>query len=157
MPLPLPLAGNPITAKEAQTYIEAQIKLKECLQTHLLDSITLGQVKDQTMKDMNIFYSSDVNAFIFDKSLVMRFFPEDPKSPQADYLMVIIGAKPKGNPIEGNPTIVIAGVVDNPNGDGTYLSLPIPQPGTEQPPFKVLLKFPDQNQAIPSPIEFKIV
>ena len=160
MSLQTQFAGKPITAEEAQNYMAKQLELKKCLKDEVLSEITLGQIKaSPTMKDTNTFFDSDVNAFIFERDLVTRFFPTD-GSPVADYLMVVIGAKYKNDAECGNPTIVVAGVKQqgaDSKGKPIYVSLKIKDPATEQPGLVVYPKFISPQIVGDEQIEFTIL
>lgn len=162
MPLPTQLAGVPRTAADAQKYINMQISVKKFLQENILTSIPAADfVSNQLMKDTNTFFDSDANAFIFDKTTVMRYFqPDDKNAPTAEYLMVILGTKYKDDDEKGNPTIILAGVNEDKSkpGTNTFLSLNIKDPATEHPPRQTISNFPGHNiDDTPAPIEFRMI
>lgn len=130
-------AGMPITADVAQKYIEAYLPLKDCLKKKVLKKITpADEAQDNDFTGTKKFFDSDVNAFLFSKETVMRFFE---KEADAGYLMVILAAKFKEEEA-GIPTVVIAGV--NKTDNNTFVSLNIKDPATEQPPRIVITEFP---------------
>jgi hypothetical protein len=62
---------------------------------------------------LNNFFSSDKNAFVFEKAEVLRHFND----PQATHLIVVLGAhiEEDGRPFKtGSPTAIIAGVHEEP-------------------------------------------
>src|SRR4030095_4635857 len=116
-------AGKPITALQADHYLKKYVAIRENLQKSsmpLKKPTTGTQSQQREIDDVNIFYQSDVNAFIFSKELIERFFSSEKK---ADYLMVILAAKYEGKE-QGNPTVVVAGVNKKSDGKG-YKSLSI--------------------------------
>ncbi len=160
MSLPINLAGKPIKAKEAQSYIDKHAELKKCLKQDILSKLSTSQRDaNDTTKDTAKYFDSEVNAFIFSKETVTRFFePTDSTQPKAEYLMVIMGAKFMNDDERGNPTVVIAGVNEHPTKADTFLSLKIEHPATEQPPKQTITKFPtDHPQAGPMQLEFKML
>ncbi len=146
----IPNAGTPITAEEADKYLKKFVEIRENLQIEAMPITTRIRIESQNMdvlEELNTFYTADVNAFIFSRSLVERFFSglnenEQPQ-PKADYLMVITGAKYKGPDIIGTPTVVIAGV--NKEADNTYRSLNIPYAADQQPPVETIVEFPKSS------------
>lgn len=153
-------AGQPITADEAEHYIKKQMGAKKFLKMNFLKNLTAKQINaDAETRDANTYFNSDANAFIFSKELIMRFFePQQGSTEEADYVMVILGAKYKDDQELGNPTIIIAGVNESSDEPGTYFSLDISDPATEQPPRHTIVSFPSIGIADGLPkIKFKIL
>lgn len=144
---PAPIAGMPITAEEAQLYMEQQQTLKNHLKTILVSVRPSNDVEIDTSK----YYNSEVNAFVFSYETLARFFPKDSSEPRASHLLVIMGAKYEGQD-KGEPTIVLAGVTEE---NGNFFSLDIEKPGTEQPPRKTIADFPPKGSA--GRIKFTII
>ncbi len=93
------------------------------------------------------YFRKDVNAFVFDKELVTRFFetkgPNGVQKP-ADVLLVFLGMVKDDADNEdnvGTPTVILAGCHQEP--DGTFKSMNLPgQEATEYPPKKIIQAFP---------------
>lgn len=137
--------GKPISAEDAHKYMQTFIPLKRFLKNNILEGGITKEVSSETQfSPTKKLFQSEVNAFIFDKKTIMRFFEG---SDQADILMVILGTKFQTEEL-GNPTVVLAGVraTDDPN---VFKSLNIEFPATEQPPRLVLTDFPKQNETLP--------
>ena len=147
-------AGKPIKIGEAEKYVKAYLPLKDCLKNQMIPHVNLStvQVPNDVIDETKKHFNSTANAFVFSKELVMRFFPDDPSKPQADYLMVIFAAKYEGAD-KGEPTVVVAGV--NKTANNKFVSLDIPEPGTEQPPKSTIINFPGPGRADGN-IEFTI-
>ena len=139
-------AGKPIKIDEAKKYVKAYLPLKNCLKNEILPHVNLSLVKSSTdvVDETKKHFTSTANAFVFSKELIMRFFPDDASKPHADYLMVIFAAKYDGSE-KGEPTVVVAGV--NQVANNKFVSLNIPDPGTEQPPKSTIIDFPDHSIA----------
>lgn len=150
MPNQNPQAGVPITAYDAEKYIKTYLPLKECLKEKVLKKITLEELTKENFSSTKRFFESDINAFIFSKETIMRFFEDQGN---AEYLMVILGAKFQANE-EGVPTVLVAGV--NNNGPDKYISLNIPLPASEQPPRVAITSFPDSASGNKQ-IQFKLI
>src|SRR5260221_7746097 len=112
-----PQAGKEITADQANNYLGKYVEIRSNLKKEVIPLNQTKQITALAKNDVNTFYSSPVNAFIFSKELLMRFFDTTKsKDEQAEYLMVISSAKYEGVEL-GNPTIVVAGVNKNDVGD----------------------------------------
>lgn len=147
-------AGKPITADQADKYLKKQVGIREALQK-IAGFKDPSELPPGTEKDVATFYSSDVNAFIFSKELIQRFFEPDPKSQTAEtanFLMIILGAKYEGELI-GRPTVVVAGV-NKDEDNKCYHALNITYAGDEQPPTAELLRFPAADGC--DPVQFQI-
>ena len=146
--------GKPISAEDAHKYMQTFIPLKSFLKNNILESGVIEEVSAETeFSPTKKLFQSEVNAFIFDKSTIMRFF-EGPD--QADILMVILGTKFQADEL-GNPTVVLAGVKPT-NDPNVFKSLNIEFPATEQPPRLVLTDFPQQTDPLPqNTLKFNLI
>ncbi|MDX2046133.1 MAG: hypothetical protein SFU87_05075 [Chitinophagaceae bacterium] len=142
-------AGKKITAEEANEYLKKYLEIRENLRKEeAIPIVNAKKINKKQKEELNKFHQSEVNAFIFSKGIVERFFlgkdEEGKDQPKADYLMVILSAK-YTNDESGTPTVVIAGV--NKADDGkTYNSLSIPYAADQQPPSASLVKFPPPKE-----------
>ncbi len=156
--MPTEPAGKAITANEANNYLQKFVTIRENLQKEALPLKNLTVLNGTEKVDLEALYSSDVNAFIFSKELIMRFFQEldenGQSQPTANFLMVILGAKYQSPDTIGTPTVVVAGV--NKDVDGNYTSLNIPLAADQQPPTGDYVKFPDPASPTPAPVTIKI-
>lgn len=154
-----PQAGSPITAEEADKYLKEYVKIRENLQKEAFPLIKASQINPSEMGEVNTFYSSDINAFIFSKELIERFFSgvDENGNPQAkaDYLMVILGAKYKAPDTIGLPTVVVAGV--NKTSEDKYTSLNIPHAADQQPPIGTIVEFPSHQDPMVPPTRIKVI
>ncbi len=142
-----PSAGLPITAAQADLYLKKYIEIRENLQKKIGTVEQSSALSPEAEKDINTFYSSDVNAFIFSKDLIESFFKDKDENgnPQknANFLMVILSAKYEGDDM-GKPTIVVAGVNKDEYGN-CYKALDITYAAVEQPPTEELTEFPETD------------
>lgn len=148
MPTPINPAGLRIPADTAQLYMNTYLDIIKCLKTKVLSKLTFDEINaNSDLGETKKHFSSEGNAFLFDKSTFEDFFnPKDGTEP-AKYLMVIMGAKHKMDADRGLPTIVLTGVVDHPKEAGAYLSLATGLPAIEQPPRKVIISFPNKVES----------
>jgi hypothetical protein len=156
-------AGKKITAEEADKYLKKYIETRESLQKHALSALQAATLQAETKQSAINHFSSDINAFIFSKELITRFFSgvdeHGNPTPQADYLMVVKGANieddpatPKTNEL-GIPTIVVAGVNKHPTEPNKFVSLSIPYAADQHPPTQTIVEFPDTGV---SPVLFSV-
>jgi hypothetical protein len=157
MALPEHLKSEPITRKQAEDYVNEYLPLKQVLITKVLPRISAQELNEVSFAEAKKFFSSEINAFIFTKETVMRFFDAAQNEGQtAQYLMVLLAAKYDGAD-KGAPTIVVAGVNETEGKEDSYTSLNIEYPATEQPPTQVNCSFPGpQNLAGTNQIEFTL-
>lgn len=126
--------GTPIGRTEAEGLVQASHSIKTLHDGYVQGVLTGARKPTEAIN----FYGSGYNGYIFDKQLVERFFPD------AQYLLVLIGALPKKqNPdgSEGMPTVLLAGCVDGPT-EGTFKTLNITNPASQHPPKQFLADFP---------------
>jgi hypothetical protein len=139
--------GQPISLKQAETYVEAYKPIKDALRNKILKKIDDNDRKDLKVKDSEIFHLSDTNAFIFDADLVTRFFYGD--NP-AQYLMVFLAAD------KSEPTVVVAGVNQHPKDPNVLVSLKMENPATQHPKKRVDAIFPGPNKDNQSDLYIKL-
>ena len=149
-----PTAGMPITAEQANKYLQKYVSIREGLQK-MQGFNDPSHLPPGVEKDIATFYSTDINTFVFSKELIQRFFePENTSQSQesANYLMIILGAKYEGD-LLGRPTVVVAGV-NKDEYNKCYEALSITYAANEQPPAMELLRFPASDGC--DPVEFNV-
>lgn len=151
-------AGKPITAEQANHYLKKYVEIRENLQQEAIPLKNVTVLNSNQKSEAETFYASDINAFIFSKELIERFFSgvdeNNMPQPKADYLMVIVGAKYEAPDVIGTPTVVVAGVNKTENND--YKALNIPYAADQQPPTGNLVEFPSAGGAGSQPIKLFI-
>jgi len=150
-------AGSRITAQQADHYLKQYVKVREQLQKEVVPILEKSGIAESEKEQLKNFYTSDINAFIFSRDQVERFFNgvDENGKPQekAGFLMVILSAKFEGDKI-GKPTVVIAGVNEAKEGTG-YTALCTTYAATQQPPTEELLAFPGTDDC--DPCQFNVV
>lgn len=116
------------------------------MQDKVLTKVTQSERdKDEILQKAEKHFGKKMNAFIFSKSTITRFFdPTLNNGQEAEYLVVFFAAKYKNSDaasVKSSPTVVLAGL--NSIGNDEYASLNIPAPATEQPPSKIEYQFPN--------------
>jgi len=153
------VAGKEIKIDQAKRYVDEYLPLKQQLKNSILIKITNDERQNRRVKikETEIHFHSEANAFLFSEEMVTRFFTKTKDNPNpAKYLMVLLAAKYEGSE-KSNPTVVLAGVNDHPDKKDSFVSLDIKYPATEQPPVITNYKFPDPEKKDSKYIEFTII
>lgn len=148
--------GKKISAATANDEIAAFLDMMKPTRPIVVDFLEekmrtkdlLPPIKNSPTATPVSYFRKDVNAFVFDKELVTRFFetngPNGIQKP-ADVLLVFLGMVKDDNNDEtniGTPTVVLAGC--HQQDDGTFKSMDLPgQEASEYPPKKIVPLFPE--------------
>lgn len=119
--------GREIPRDEAEDLVEKGYDIKS-RNDSLIRGIIIGASLSPEVRN---FYASSFNGYVFDRRLVERFFPD------ANYLLVLQGASS-----DGIPTVLLTGCIDG-DTEGSYKTLPIPQPASQHPPKQFIAEFPE--------------
>jgi hypothetical protein len=151
-----PIAGTPIKAEEASKYLKKYLEVKKNLKKEVIPLKKVKTISLPEMNELNTFHNSRVNAFVFSKELIERFFSgkddQGKEIPKAEYLMIILSAKYRKPDTIGMPTIVVAGV-NKKDSEDRYVSLDVPYAADQQPPTTSIVEFPATGAA---PIEINV-
>ncbi len=144
--------GILISINDANTMIKRQLLLNS-----FLKRTAKPNTPDGLEDDMDEFITRNVNAFIFDKGTIDRFFENE----DTNYMVVLLGAHPNPEELErklseeekkmyppGSYTILVTGCKDI-NSESLDLKIvDIDKPVTEYPPslLKLLVKTQDRVQ-----------
>jgi hypothetical protein len=146
--IPASLAGDEITAYLNMMEPTRPVIVEACtekMQARELLPLTTSSPDANPVT----FFSKNVNAFVFDKDLINRFFDENGPNGQqkpADVLLVFLGMVKEDEDDAkniGTPTVVLAGCYQN--NDGTFSSMNLPgEEATEFPPKRIVRMFPNK-------------
>lgn len=129
--------GKPISGEEAQKCMDQYFEIMTALKENVLSNESVLE-----FNNVQTFFQGGYNGFIFDRSLVTRFFEGNAN---AQYLVVLLGAQPatdeKAHLPKNSPTVILVGC--NKTTEGRFVSvLGDDKPGTEHPPFRIFTVMP---------------
>jgi hypothetical protein len=128
--------GKPISREEAQKCINQYFEIITALTKNVLSNESIQQ-----FENVQTFFQGGYNGFIFDRSLVTRFFEGNAN---AQYLVVLLGAQAstdeKAHLLKNSPTVILVGC--NRTKEGKFVSVLGDNPGTEHPPFRIFSVMP---------------
>jgi hypothetical protein len=144
--------GERITTTEAQGYFDAYDKVKKVPLVIAAPTMTPGAERNAALANTRLaktYQKSTTNAFVFKLSVVKQLLSlKDNKGKLPEYLMVHFATKPKGDPEEGEPTIVLLTCNRKRSGKSVkYVSMADGKPAVETPGTFFIAGFPAAAQA----------
>ncbi len=147
------LGGQPITLTDAESMIEEYLQIQQITQK-CITSDAVTKYSHDALKRAGVLIDEEdnKNAFLFDRSLIERFFSGEEKdkltgeSTKADYLLVVIGAHPKDDIVDninfkaGSLTVITVGCIKDAQNPNILRAINIDKPANEWPPHGKAIK-----------------